>query len=493
MKRLLTLLLVTLLILCWTGIANAEATAEVLPCRYAIPGSECNDSQMVQDAINEKLKADGYNIDFQFVYIPWDVWDQKVNIMLATGEEFELLQIMEDWLPSSTYINLGGIIPLEDLLDTYAPNLRDFIEPDLWDAVSMNGHIYSVPVVYRDMSADGGQSYQMQYLEKYGLDVPTTEEEFIDVMKTILEGENDPELHAYWRLDDYKTSQCFLRSSDRWPFEVVEMLVGIDQEGNVFSWLDSPEFQHECEFVRKLYEIGYINEDVLTIPVDTRTAKKFSGEWIATETSIYAEVTNVINNKPEAVFEDHFLYPEKEKFYGTWIYMNANAVSATSKHPEAGIMFLDWLYSSQENYDLLHYGIEGRNWEAIGEDEYRALPGVDGETCDYVFGDWLAGNYHYVRCPEGTPDTYKPFINSFNTEAAYSIATGFHFDPSNVSSEYSAVLAEIQSSAIPMKAGVVSWEDGHEAMLNMVNAAGYQEVVAEFQRQFAEWLAQKQQ
>lgn len=492
MKKWLTLLLTLSMLLSFCAIANAEAEG-LLPCRYAIPGSPSNDSELVEQAINEKLKADGRLIKFSFVYIPWDVWDQKVNMMLTTNEEFEILQIMEDWLPSSTYINLGGIISIDDLLDEYAPNLRNFIEPALWDAVSMNGHIYSVPVVYRDMSADGGMTYQMNYLEKYGLEVPKTEEELISTIQTILDGEKDPNLKAYWRLDDFKTSQAFLRKSDRWPFEVKDMLVGIDQEGNVFSWLDSPEFKHHCETTRKLYEIGYINEDVLTIPVDTRTARKFAGDWIVTETSLYAEAGTVLKNKPEMVLEDHFLYPDKVKFAGVWIYMNANAISATSKNPEAGIIFLDWLYSSQENYDLLHYGVEGRNWEVAGEkgDEFRALPGVDGVNCDYIFGDWLAGNYHYVRCPEGTPEMYKPFINSFNLDAAFSVATGFHFDPSPVSAEYSAVMAEIQSSAIPLKAGVVSWEDGHESMMKMVNAAGYQEVVAEYQKQFAEWIAAK--
>ena len=39
-------------------------------------------------------------------------------------------------------------------------------------------------------------------------------------------------------------------------------------------------------------------------------------------------------------------------------FRNDTAVSATSEHPEEAVKFMDWVYSSQENYDLMVYGVE---------------------------------------------------------------------------------------------------------------------------------------
>ena len=46
---------------------------------------------------------------------------------------------------------------------------------------------------------------------------------------------------------------------------------------------------------------------------------------------------------------------------------NLNAIAATSEDPESGLKFLNWLYASEENHDLFHYGIEGTHYTKTGD------------------------------------------------------------------------------------------------------------------------------
>ena len=57
---------------------------------------------------------------------------------------------------------------------------------------------------------------------------------------------------------------------------------------------------------------------------------------------------------------------------------NLNAISSTSEDPESGLKFLNWLYASEENHDLFHYGIEGTHYTKTGDHRIEQVKGDDG-------------------------------------------------------------------------------------------------------------------
>ena len=56
-----------------------------------------------------------------------------------------------------------------------------------------------------------------------------------------------------------------------------------------------------------------------------------------------------------------------------WAFKNGNAVPSTSTNPEGAVKFLNWLYSSQANYDLFFYGIEGVNYNVPAEGKIEKI------------------------------------------------------------------------------------------------------------------------
>lgn len=71
-----------------------ESDDTIHPMRIVQPGVLPTDYETGIAAVNEKLKEDGVNIEVSVTRIPWDAYAEKLNLMLTTGEEFELLHVM---------------------------------------------------------------------------------------------------------------------------------------------------------------------------------------------------------------------------------------------------------------------------------------------------------------------------------------------------------------------------------------------------------------
>ncbi|MDR1539949.1 MAG: extracellular solute-binding protein [Clostridiales bacterium] len=467
--------------------SQGSQPAEILPCRYVVPGTEPEDSPAVDAAINEKLKADGVNLNFSRIYVPWDVWEQKVNIMLSTGEEFELLHIMEDFVPSSSYVAKGALAPLNDALDQYGAKLKELIPEDIWECTSIGGDIYSIPVYYRDFSKHSYIELPKHLFDKYGLSInPANMDELIESYETIIKGEKDPELR-YWPKVNTTTDYKLLRELESSPFVALENMFFVDQQGTVKAWLETPEFIKDCEIHRTMYEKGIIHPDILTYPHEKVSQLNEQGKSFDTDLFALEQIRRV---QPGFEMASYLPAPEKPRFFGEWVIMNANAASSTSPHPESGVIFFNWLYSAQENYDLLNYGLRDIHWIDSGNRRFEAILD-DAGLSKYSFGDWEMGHKDLVRISVSAPKELEPVVFEMNPDAVISVAVGFKFNSEPVSSEYAACLAEIQSSIYPLKYGVVSLDEGYDRAVAAMKAAGYDKVVAEYKAQFDAWYALK--
>lgn len=78
------------------------------------------------------------------VKFAWDIAvgskDQKIGTMIASGDYADLL-----FIDSSKFIDAGACIPLEGLIEKYAPNIKKHYAP-VWEKLKeKDGHIYCLP------------------------------------------------------------------------------------------------------------------------------------------------------------------------------------------------------------------------------------------------------------------------------------------------------------------------------------------------------------
>ena len=120
-------------------------------------------------------------------YIEWNggqTYQEQLNLRIAAGDApdvFELVNGMEHQL-----IQDGALLDLTDLLPKYAPHCWKVVGPDIWNLVKKNdptgqGRIWYTPAVFSYQRH--GAMVRQDWLDKLGLAMPTTQDEFVDMLR----------------------------------------------------------------------------------------------------------------------------------------------------------------------------------------------------------------------------------------------------------------------------------------------------------------------
>ena len=501
MKKLISLILAALLLAAALPFA-ALAEEPVHVVRYAAPGDSFAMQDEVLAKVNEKLKADGLNIAIELERIGWDAWSQKTQLMIASGESFGLLHVMQDLKSVGTLYGQGAIMDLTDYLDKeeFAP-LKGLFSDKVWQECSVNGRIVAVPalstasegIVYGDVY------YRKDVADRLGLKTPTNVDELIDfalaLQKEISEEAGKPVYVWGGTLYEGRQAEWYLESLDEYSYVDTALgLIQVKNDGSVHSWIETQEFKDSVDIMNRMNEAGLVHPDILTLDHSYGTNEIAYGRYVLAcgigEPAGYAK--RMAQNCPGAEIGCFRLDDSKEEFitFFTW---NCNAVPATAEDPEDSLRFLQWLYTDKENYDLFMYGIEGETYTASGDNGFESIMAPDGNPL-YKYDEWQIGFLDLRRFdPYLTEDIIAKYTRrrDLNEDAIVSPAVGFQFDTSAVVNEASNLAAEVPSVIYPMLKGLVSYEDGYANALETLKAAGLDAYLAEYEKQFTEWLANK--
>lgn len=156
----------------------------------------------------------------------------------------------------------------------------------------------------------------------------------------------------------------------------------------------------------------------------------------------------------------------------------------------ACIDFLGRLYTDSRLADLYTFGIEGENFTY----ENLRVNQKDNDDNNYHHSMWESAPATVV-----TPLTNEPYdkaerYKEFNGDAKLSCAAGFRFDKKPVEAEYAACENIFNQYGFVLENGSVEVADIDKAIDEYqmaLNYAGYQKVLAEFQKQYDEWKKSK--
>ena len=465
----------------------------VHPMRIVQPGTLCEDYDTGIAAVNEKLLEDGVNIEVSMTRIPWDAYAEKLNLMLTTGEEFELLHVMQDVKNLSAIAGMGAIISIDDLMENYPDLYNKFTETE-WLGTLYNGEKYAVPCYWRSFdNVMSYMNYRSDVAEAVGYDeFPQTTEEIIDLMKKsqdyIVE---ETGAKAYsWFHQNQDTAHWLHRSYDTYPF-YVENSLGIcliRQDGTVDSFYESEEFKQDANTYYEMYQAGLIDPDILNRDSQKKYDDAKFGAMLPSQTFDPNQGVTMQENGVEGAevkWVKSFGDDIPDMIY-TFV-QNLNAISATSEDPESGLKFLNWLYASEENHNLYHYGIEGTHYTMTGDHRMEQVKADDGNPV-YDMTTWMTGYLPYMNYAFYSTDDYIDYSTYKSDNYVISPAAGFIFDASPVQSELTNLQTEIIASIYPIKVGMVSYEENIDAAIEKLKAAGLDAYLEEYRTQFAAYL-----
>jgi putative aldouronate transport system substrate-binding protein len=189
--------------------------------------------------------------------------DDKVNLILSSGQEFDMISMNNRNL-LAMYARNEAIQPLTDLIERYGPNLKAAFSQEQWDMVSVDGEIYALPTFNYEAVTDG-LIIRKDWLDKLNLPMPTTPDELYEVLKAFKEKDpggvgKDKVIPLAIHAGEDGNALSISGLAEAWgigrgPTDFVVV------DGEIQSGLDQPGVREYVAFLNKLNREGLLDPD----------------------------------------------------------------------------------------------------------------------------------------------------------------------------------------------------------------------------------------
>ncbi|GGP06855.1 extracellular solute-binding protein [Oceanobacillus neutriphilus] len=321
------------------------------------------------------------NIQFKYVTPPVSDFQTKLNLAFTSGDIGDIIYGAgtDNLTPGMEvdYGEQGVLIPLEELIEEYAPNLKKLLEerPDIKKSITtVDGHIYSLPMVSDETTAQwytGPLWYNGKWLEELGVEeLPKTTDEFYELLKRFKE--EDP--NGNGQADEIPLLDVKMESSRPWllaAFGIKEW--GIEENNGKVRYAPMEEaYKEYLTYMHKLYEEGLLDSETFSQSDEQKKAKGQDSrigvfpDWYSFFTTGEPEEEAVGNPMFYPLTNDNSREPVIPLGHG--MSRGAFSISESNPNPAASIRWIDYFYSS-EGFEYLNMGPEGHLWEWEDEEE----------------------------------------------------------------------------------------------------------------------------
>lgn len=195
-------------------------------------------------------------------------FNDKYKLVMASGNLPDaMIAIPTDDIEK--YGQQGAFIPLNDLIDKHMPNFKKVLDqyPDTKKIItSSNGNIYSFPQVMRQIWGNNGLIIREDWLKKLNLQMPTTTEEWYNVLKAFKTGDpngNGQADEMPFSGDNISDAKSLVTAWGVFTdFYVADKLA--PKDGKVHYGPMEPRFKEALEWINKLYKEGLIDPEIVT-------------------------------------------------------------------------------------------------------------------------------------------------------------------------------------------------------------------------------------
>lgn len=359
MKKFLSLVLTLVLVLSM-GTALAEDTRPTITVtildRSAVPA----DQGTYEDNWATRWINENSPVKVEFVACPRGSTYSNYNLWLASGE---CPDVIMEFQPEYTeeWVNAGMLIDMKEYLDEYAPNYRALTPQSVQDWGIFEGGEYAIVQQRFGSSVVNHMVYvRTDWLNNLGLSMPTTWEEFEEVVRAF--SEDDPDGNGV---------------DDTWGWSLkghyenaIQSMYGVQgnswykQEDGTFENAHLTEDRLAAQkFLEKCIDNGWADKEWLTNPEDqySQFATGKLGFLACEHANLATKAWETLKaNFPNATvdfmpsFTEYGYYQERECQF----LIN---VPTTCDNPEAVAMYIDWMIT--DGWKMLAWGEEGVDFE----------------------------------------------------------------------------------------------------------------------------------
>lgn len=348
--------------------------------------------------LKEAEERAGVDIEWQEISADWD---QKKGALLASGDIPDLI-VGVNSITDADFAQFQGLFEdLSSLIEIHAPNVQAMFEakPETKAlATQVDGKIYGLPKYQRFWPETTTRQFiNQEWLDRLGLETPTTWDELYTVLKAFKEqdanGNGDPN-------DEIPMDFAPTGKTGFGAFMPIVLLgsQGITltdnggmgyfmEDGQVKNFFIDERYKELVQFLHKLYSEGLINPEVFTQDYTKyQSVARGSGDTAKVGYTFGWEVSDRFGNAVSPQYTS--LAPLKVSVDSTtpmsWSYdynslnygVNTVQMSATSPSKEAAMRFINELYDPKVSMQVL-FGSLGTNIQDNGDGSYTVLPPED--------------------------------------------------------------------------------------------------------------------
>ncbi|MGU3470112.1 ABC transporter substrate-binding protein [Paenibacillus sp. D51F] len=458
---------------------SADNGGKVVKLTAAFPGQESPAQKSVLQAINEKLKADGLNIEVDIKYLD-DFWN-KLALNIAGGTAYDLA-----WAHSSTLSDLVAKkvyqpIDLEKNASDLLKNTPDYVIK----GGQVQGKQYAVPRAIPMTGFNNVYDIRGDLREKYNISKITTVEGLEAYFDAIQK--NEPDMHPI--VGDNIQELFPVYANYYFPIgDGGQYPLYIDPTDNTYtvkSFLDSDAFAQAIAKKKEWKDKGWLFNEA-----DYNGEDGFdNGKVAALAANIFRaseRVDTLTKNVPGAKVETVYLEPKTRYIFSAGD--NMLAVPSTSKHANEAVALINWIKKDQANYDLWSYGVEGVNYKLA--DNAVDVSTISDEN-KYNANVWMWNDLRLARFSTNYPKEDIEALKTWDENSEVTPFVGFTLDQSKIKSQVSNIRA-IMGEYIPnLGMGVTDYNKVKGELVKKLEAAGLKDVIKETQNQINAYVNQK--
>lgn len=325
------------------------------------------------------------NVEIEWTAIQSDQWGDKISLNMANTDTLTDFVFSAGFGDSDLlkYADQGIIIPLEEYIDAYMPNLSAVFEkyPEYRNmCMDSEGHIWALPWIEQlgsektAIQTVGNMSFiNKKWLDFLGLEIPTTVEEFEQVLLAFRD--HASELQAEFNIDgSIIPMSCILNDGDQDPSIIINGFgegygdadkgrhIAVTDDLKVICSATQQGYKDGITWLHSLYEEGLIDPEAFTQEWSTYVSKGKSGRYGVCFSWDVANIDNLEDwvPLPALTADTRNITPQNGSFTSGFD-RGRCVVTAVAENPALVCAWLDQMYDPFQSPQ--------NNWGTYGEDD----------------------------------------------------------------------------------------------------------------------------
>jgi putative aldouronate transport system substrate-binding protein len=464
---------------------SSELSPAVLT--FYMPGDGKKDAKEVLDKVAESTNL---NIKLDFKWFAYADYTEKVKTAIASNDKFDAFVCGKPDAGNLDYVDMfrnGEIKDISTLLPKYAPNIRAQLSDEEFECAKVDGKLSAVPALFPEANCLTALA-RKDLIDKYKIPQIKTFDDYEKYLKIVKEKESDITPGAIYYDADIFTQVYGYVMLDHNQSLVYKW---DDPQMKIIPWEQTPEFKETVNLINRWYKNGYIK------PL-TGTTDRFTS-MISNSQTFYEGTINadLFNDGDKKAYNIYMLYPDNKvqrvSPIGNIGTKGAIAFNSKSANTERALMFLNWIQSSQQNFDLFIYGFKDRHYVLTG-DRISMPEGM--KASDNPYEGWLSTpflNINFERLPDDK-DTYsddfmKSHLDFINSKTFYAPHEGFFPDYKTISDDCNNRMQLYQEKIVnALRTGTYDTKET-DNIIDELKTSGTDVIVQEVQKQLDKWRA----